>query len=217
MGSILQLIQNDLRLELRNRTALFGLVLYVVSSLYLGYQAYGGRIEDSGWGALYWVVALFGAVQAALRSFQHEAGKRFPYYYWLVRPQDLVLAKMTYNALLMTAIHVLQLTLFVLWFGWPVVQATVFATGLLLGILGTSLVLTLTGAIAAKSGGNPTLMAVLSFPLLLPQLLIIAKVMALTYLNDSAALAMPLLGGLAGFCAVSFALAYLLFPYLWRD
>lgn len=217
MKAIVHLIRTDFILELRNRTALFGLVLYVVSSLYVGYQAYGGRVDQAGWGALYWVVALFGAVQAALRSFHHEAGKRFTYYYWLVRPQDVVVAKMIYNALILIAIHALQLSLFTLWFGWPVEQAAVFAAGLVLGLLGTSLVLTLTGAIATKSGGNPTLMAVLSFPLLLPQLLIISKIMALTYLNDAAHLALPLLGALAGFCVVSCALAYLLFPYLWRD
>ena len=217
MKVFLTLLQTDLKMELRNKTALFGLMLYVVSSLYLGYQAYGGKMDGGSWGAFFWVVLLFGATQAAMRSFGNEAGRRFTYYYWLVSPKKLVLAKMAFNALLLLAVALLQTALFALWFGWPVEQAALFAGIVLLGLTGTSFILTLTGAIAAKTGGNPTLMAILSFPLLLPQLLVVSKATAYSLQTGTLQLALPLLGALAGFCGIGFALGYLLFPYLWRD
>ena len=217
MKAFLTLLQTDVKVELRNKTALFGLVLYVVASLYLGYQAYGGKMGNESWGAFYWVVLLFGATQAAMRSFGHEAGRRFTYYYWLVSPTSLVLSKMTFNALLLLGVAFLQTALYALWFGWPVEQAALFAFLVFLGLTGTSFILTLTGAIAAKTGGNPTLMAILSFPLLLPQLLVVSKATAYSLQTGTLSLALPLVGALVGFCAVGFALGYLLFPYLWRD
>jgi heme exporter protein B len=88
---------------------------------------------------------------------------------------------------------------------------------LVLGSFGISSVLTMVAAIASRASQNFSLMAILSFPVILPLLGSLMKVSA-------AALSGHSWTGLQGFLViltlinlVVVILAYLLFPYLWRD
>jgi heme exporter protein B len=134
-----------------------------------------------------------------------------------VRPQAIILAKMLYNALLLTAVALLGLFLYTVFLGNPIQDAPLFIANLLLGSVGFATTLTLVSGIAAKAGGNgATLMAVLGFPLMVPMLLLLIKVSknALDGLDRSVSqqslLTLLALNMLVG------AVSYVLFPYLWR-
>ena len=88
---------------------------------------------------------------------------------------------------------------------------------LILGSIGFAGTMTLISAIAAQSDNNLALMGILSFPVLLPLLL------ALIRLSKHAILGLPwevnakYVVLLAALNAIIGTLAFLLFPYLWRD
>ena len=75
----------------------------------------------------------------------------------------------------------------------------------------------MTGAIAWKASGNFALVAVLSFPLALPVLLIVIKLtqFALTSFLWADALKFLLILLLLNFIII--VLAYILFPFIWKD
>jgi heme exporter protein B len=88
---------------------------------------------------------------------------------------------------------------------------------LILGSLGLSSVLTMVAAIASRASQNFSLMAILSFPIILPLLGSLMKV-------AGKAMQVSDWQGVGDFVVIlltiNFAvivLAYLLFPYLWKD
>jgi heme exporter protein B len=92
-----------------------------------------------------------------------------------------------------------------------------FLLGLLLGSTGLGLALTFVAGIAFRSGAGVGLVAILGFPVIIPLLITIVRHTTLS-LEGASALANSLnLVVLIVLNAVSFALSYLLFPYLWRE
>ena len=109
------------------------------------------------------------------------------------------------------------LLLFSLLMGAPDGNILAFGAVLLLGSAGFAAILTSTSAMAAKANGNPALLAILSFPLLFPLLLTAIKASFLVFKEFSWEILAPYLGALALLDVLVMLLAYLLFPYLWRD
>ena len=220
LREISTLLAKDFRLEWRQRAALGGLLLYVGSTVFvcfLSFSLRGGTPPPPAWNALLWVILLFAGLNAVAKGFMQESAGQRLYYYTLVRPQAVILAKMLYNTLLLMAVALLGSLLYTVFLGNPVQDAPLFVANLLLGAVGFATTLTLVSGIAAKAGGNgATLMAILSFPLMVPMLLLLIKVSknALDGLDHS--VSQQSLLTLLALNLIVAATSYLLFPFLWR-
>ncbi len=168
------LLRADLRAEWRSRTALSGLLLYVVATVVIVYAALT-RFSPMTWNALYWVLLFLGAISAVARGFAREQGRRQLYYYTLVSPTALLLAKTAYHFLLLLGIAGLNWLLLAYLGESPVERPGLFVATLLLGCLGLASAFTFLAAISAKAGNNSTLLAVLAFPLVIPLLLLLVR------------------------------------------
>jgi heme exporter protein B len=220
LREISTLLAKDFRLEWRQRAALGGLLLYVGSTVFvcfLSFSLRGGVPPAPAWNALLWVILLFAAVNAVAKGFMQESPGQRLYYYTLVRPEAIILAKIVYNALLLLAVALLAFFLYTVFLGNPVQDAPLFLATLVLGAIGFATTLTLVSGIAAKAGGNgATLMAVLGFPVMVPMLLLLIRVSknALDGLDwsvsQSSVITLVALNMLVG------AVSYILFPFLWR-
>ncbi len=88
----------------------------------------------------------------------------------------------------------------------------------LLGGTGLSLVFTLMSAIAAKAQQNAALIAILGFPVILPQLLLLMRLSRAAFGEIFREGALWQLAGLtAGLDILVVVMAIILFPYLWKD
>ncbi|HEX8348387.1 MAG TPA: heme exporter protein CcmB [Hymenobacter sp.] len=220
LREIWYLIQKDFRLEWRQRSALNGMLLYVGSTVfvcYLSFSLRGGELPVPAWNALFWIILLFTAVNAAAKGFLQESRGRLLYYYTLVRPQAVILAKIGYNALLLLGLSLVGLAVYALVLGNPVQNAALFVGNVMLGALGFATTLTLVSGIAAKATNSSTLMAVLGFPVMIPMLLLLIKVSknALDGLEFEASRSSLLT--LVALNLIVTAISYLLFPFLWRS
>jgi heme exporter protein B len=211
------LFLKEFRLELRNRYALNGILLYVVSTVFVCYLSFKQVVSAPVWNALFWVIMLFAALNAVGRSFVQEGRGRMLYYYSVIGPQAFVLAKMLYNALLMAVIGVLAYVIYAWWIGDMVQDHGMFVLALVLGSVGFAGILTLMSAIAAKTDNNLSLMAILSFPVQLPFLLTLIKLSKNAVDGLDPSVSYPLIGILALLLVIIVTLSLLLFPYLWRD
>ena len=99
MKAIQHLILKDILLEWKQKYAINGILLYIVSTIFLCSLAFEGLLEPKTWNALFWVVLLFAAVNAISKSFVQESLGRQVYYYSVSKPQDIILAKIIYNIL----------------------------------------------------------------------------------------------------------------------
>jgi len=98
-----------------------------------------------------------------------------------------------------------------------VVNYPLFISALLLGSFGFASALTMIAAIASRTNNNFALMAILSFPVVMPLLLTLMKVSAAALSVGTVSGNMKYLAALAMLNAIIIALSYVLFPYLWRD
>ncbi len=211
------LIRKEWQVEMRQRFALGGLLLYVVSTVFVCYLSFKQIVDPATWNALFWIIILFASLNAVAKSFVQDSDARYLYYYTLASPRAIVLAKMLYNSLLIISLSIVGFFVFFLFMGSLVVDLPVFIMSLLLGSLSFSSVLTMVSAISARSGNNFALMAVLSFPLMLPMLLSVMKLSAISLGMQQAVNIMGISLVLILLSAISMVLAYILFPYLWRD
>jgi heme exporter protein B len=217
MKEIKNLIAKELMLEWKQKYAFNGLLLYVVSTIFVCFLSFKQIIDPPTWNALFWIIMLFAAVNAVAKSFLTESRGRLLYYYTIASAESIIIAKLIYNILLLVVLSLVSLLFYSLFIGNIVQDMGMFIIGMLLGSMGFASIMTLISAIAGKAGGNSTLMAILSFPILIPLLITIIRFTknAMDGLDWSVNYKFLII--LIALNLLTMALSYMLFPYLWRD
>ncbi|MEO6948695.1 MAG: heme exporter protein CcmB [Ginsengibacter sp.] len=217
MSKIITLLQKDLLLELRQQHTFFGILLYVASTIFVLRLAMGNPGADV-YNGLFWVIQLFVCINAVAKSFLQESKGRMLYFFTISSPVQFIIAKLIYNAIIMLVMVVVSLLLFIILLGNPVSNFYQFIAIACLGGFSISLVFTLMSAIAAKAQQNAAIMAILGFPLIIPQLLLLMRLSKSAFgeiFREGAILQISLL--LAGLNILVIVLAVVLFPFLWKD
>lgn len=172
---------------------------------------------DAGtWNGLFWIIQLFISINAVAKSFLQESRNRMLYYQSITSPVNFILAKLLFNSVLMLAMSALSFVLFALFMNYPVERSGVFIGLVFLGGWSLSLVFTFLAAIAAKAQQNAAIMAILGFPIIIPQLLMLMKVSATVFVVSAT---IPILNIVLLFTSnlLVVLLAVILFPFLWKD
>ena len=213
---ILTLFRKDLLLEVRQQYTFYGVLLYVASTIFVLYLSMG-EPEGAVWKGLFWMMQLFICVNAVAKSFLQEGKGRLLYFYTIAGPRDFILSKLLFNALLMLLMSLVSMGLFVLMLGNPMPNPFSFMLISCLGGVSLSLVFTFLAAIAARAQQSAALMAILGFPLVIPQLLLLSKISNIAFeeVIQGGLASMILL--LSGLDLMIVALALILFPFLWKD
>jgi len=100
----------------------------------------------------------------------------------------------------------------------PVDNILLFTGIVVLGGAGISIVFTLMSAIAAKAQQNAALIAILGFPVILPQLLLLMRLSKAAFAEVfREGMVLQMAGLIAGLDVLVIAMAVILFPYLWKD
>jgi heme exporter protein B len=213
------LIKKEFTLELRRKSVVTGIGLYLLSTVFIYYLTIGlnhSLITPLVWSGLFWSTLLFTAVNTVAKSFIGEKKGLDIYYYSIVHPESVILSKITYNFLLCLIMGIFAVVLFTLFLTNPIQDILTFSIVLVLACLGFSASLTLLSGVAAKANNSNVLMAVLSFPVVISILLMAIKATknCIDGLDASASYD-ELLTLLAINCLLT-AMSYLLFPYIWR-
>jgi heme exporter protein B len=211
------LLIRDIQLEWKQKYALNGLFLYVFSTIYVCYLSFKSLVDIPTWNALLWIILLFTAVNATSKSFSTESKGRLLYYYTLAGAPAVILSKMIYNAGLMFIISIAGYLIYSLLIGDLVQDKPWFFLALLLGSTGFSSVLTLVAGIASKANNSGTLMAILSFPVLIPMLIVLIRFSKNAVDGLDHSVQMPYLFALISINIIVIALARILYPFLWKN
>lgn len=215
-GHLFSLIRKDIIIEWRQKHTLFGVLLYVSSTVFVVYMM-SGQPEVKIWNALFWLTQLFVAVNSVAKSFLQESAERFRYYFTIVKPAHFLAAKMIYSVVLLFIMSLVSLLLFNLMLGNPLVQTGLFVIITMVGSISLSVVFTFLSAIAARAQQNAALMAILGFPIVTPILMMLSnlatKAISPVYQPGWWTLALALL--LLDLLVV--VLGVILFPFLWQE
>jgi len=218
------LFKKEVMLEWRSKYAFNGVLLYVVATVFICYISFSltpGFSKTNGypivWNVLFWIIMLFASVNAIAKSFVQENKSRLLYYYSIANPQAIILSKTIYNILLMSLLSMLALVVYLLFIPNTLGDPVFYFFTILLGSISFSTVFTMISAIASKAGNNGTLMAILSFPVIIPIILVLVRLSK----NAMDGLAYSASYGnieiLIAINAIVIATSLLLFPFLWRD
>jgi len=213
----LLLFQKDFRLELRSLQNLYGIIIYSFSTIFILYLS-AGQPEATQWNALFWITQLFIVVNAVVKSFVGEPHGRYLYYTTMVKPNAYLYSKILLNLLYMGLLGTISLLAFQFFLGNPLVSGLAFWGITLLGGLGLTIVFTMLSAIASKARQHASLIAILGFPVIIPQislLLRLAKIGFGEVFRDGVVLQIIFL--LTGLNALCLLMASVLFPFIWKD
>jgi heme exporter protein B len=220
LRNLKHLFLKEFTLELRRKSVISGLGLYLFSTAFICYLTFSlkqNQVTPLVWSALFWITILFTVINTIAKSFIGEKKGRDIYYYSIANPEVIILSKIIYNFLLSLLLSFVGFLLFITLLNNPLIDTGFFALLLVLGSMGFSSSLTLLSGIASKANNSHILMAVLSFPIVISILLIVIKVTknCIDGLDRSVS-TNDMLTLLAINCLVA-ATSYLLFPYIWRN
>ena len=214
---VFNLLKKDLLLEFRQQYTFYGILLYVASTIFVLYLSIN-KPEGDVWNGLFWIIQLFVCVNAVAKSFLQESRGRMLYFYSIAGAREFIISKLIYNILLMLIMSLLSLLFFLTLLKNPLENTGRFILIVCLGGTSLSLVFTLLSAIAARAQQNAALMAILGFPLIVPQLILLIRLSKSAFgeaFRDGAILQISLL--LTGLDIMVIALSIILFPFLWKD
>jgi len=219
LNEIRLLVRKEIQLEWRQKYAMHGLLLYLASTVfvcYLSFKAKQQAIHPITWNTLFWIILLFIAINAIGKSFTQESAQRNLFYYTIASPEAIIFSKITYNTLVMVAISLIGILFYSWVMGNPVGNFPLYLLSLVLGAVGFSATLSMVAGIAAQGENTATLMAVLSFPIILPLLLMLLKVSKSAMDGLSIQENWDEIAILTSIDVIVIVLSGILFPYIWR-
>lgn len=214
------LIQKEILLEWRQKAAINGILLYLISTIFVCYLSFGLKsnvISPISWNALFWIIILFAAINSVSKSFINQGIGRQLYYYIIASPQHVIIAKTIYNTVMLIILALIGFGCYSIVMGSPVTNYGLFILNILLASIGFSITLTMVSGIASKANNSMTLMSILSFPIILPMLIMVIKISKNAIDGLAWSTSTDELLTLGAINLIIGAVTYLLFPYLWRN
>jgi len=212
------LIKKEFLLEFRQKSTLGGVLVYIAGTIFVSVLCFNGHLDKPTWNALFWVITLFTSVTISGKSFLKEGGGSGLFNYLHYSPQQFIISKILYNMVFMLVLSFITFFFYAFFVKNEVGNMPLFFIVLTLASTGLAGVLSLMSAIAAKANGNFAMMSILSFPVIMPLLLVVIRLskQAVDGL-EWAGVGFSFISILVALNVLTIALSFLLFPYLWRD
>ena len=219
ISKIFAILYKDFKIEINQSHLFFSVGLYVVSSKYIIYISYQptGILSLEHWVSIFWVIILFSSISAVSKSFFQESGNRNYYYYYVLSPDELIFSKLIYNFLFIVFVTFLTFIIFSFLLGNFIYSLSFFLTLLFVGALSISNCLTLISAISHQVKNNSILISVLSFPVIIPILLLLIRLSKISSSEFSWNLIQDDFYLLILLNIILVAMTKILFSYLWRN
>jgi heme exporter protein B len=213
---IFAIFMMELKLELRQKHTLAGIILFIISTVFLIFKGFN-ELAPQAWNVLFWIVIMFSGVNAIAKSFAQQNSNIAIFNYTLYNPLSLILAKLLYNFVYILLLVAIAMFVFTILGGNFIKNWSLFLQALLLGAFGLSSIYTFISAVSLGENNNSTLMAVLSFPLVIPIFLILLRVTSISIgLMQDTSVGTDLII-LLGIDLLLSGIILLLFSFLWKQ
>lgn len=210
----------DIRSELRTRYAIGAIGMFaIITVIAVGFSLGGIPLDINLQGILFWLVIYFASVAGLGQSFIKEEESKTSLALRIYAPPLSVFGgKLLFNLILLIALEIVLVPLYAMLVGLNILQFPIFFAVLILGTVGLACSTTIVAAIIAKASIKGVLFAVLSFPLILPVL-----IMAIKGTQKSLSIGLEFnsvmgeLQVLFSYAAIMLIAGLLLFEFVWND
>lgn len=214
------ILKKDWQSELRTRYAVNSLGMFILVTISVILFAIGQeKISAYLTAGLFWVAIFFSAMSGLARAFvsEEERGTVIALKL-LATPGTVFLGKLLYNLILAAFINLSITFLFSIFFeSFVINNILTFIILFLLGTVGIAVSSTTIAAIIAKASSKGNLYAVLSFPILLPLILILLQLTKQSMDGELLSGSQVELGMLISYDVIMFTAGFLLFDFIWKD
>ncbi|MES2617513.1 MAG: heme exporter protein CcmB [Bacteroidota bacterium] len=170
MSSINHTVKFFLQAEWKSKFALSSVLVHIFIAVLITYLCLPG-MDQALFSAFFWIVVIFTTLQGISKAFIQMHKGHFLYWHQLISPVDFLLAKLIANFLLMIVFNVFALIVFTVIHGNVIDDMGSFMLIALVTGTGISSIFTISSSIAAKTDHPGMLLPVLTFPLIVPVLL----------------------------------------------
>jgi heme exporter protein B len=160
---------------------------------------------------------LFASVNAIAKSFLQENKGRQLYYYSIASARAVIISKIIYNILLMLILSIVALGFYMMVFQNPVGDPLYYFLAVLIGSISFASVFTMISGIASKANNSGALMAILSFPVIIPLLMVLIKFSKNAMDGLDRSVSTNEIAVLGAINLIVITVSLLLFPYLWKE
>jgi heme exporter protein B len=206
--------------ELRTRYAINALAMFILVTVSVILFSVGEEeISPYLTGGLFWVVIFFSAMSGLSRVFVSEEERgTVLLLHLLAKPSTIFTGKLLFNIVLVFLMNGVIVLLYTLFFNsFVILNTQLFFITIILGNFGIGISSTIIAAIISKAGAKGTLYPVLSFPVLLPLILVLLELTE--YSIDGKTITESYVELLILLCynVIMLTASYLLFDIIWKD
>jgi len=213
----LYILQKDLHQEFRTRYAINAILLFAVTTLVVvSFSIGAAELSKNTLSSLLWIIIFFSAMTGLSHVFVREEEQQTADTLRLVAsPSAIFVGKWLFNILLLLGLELILIPLYMVFMDMTVGNLSAFTLMIVLGSMGVSSVATIMAAIISRTSAKGALFAVLSFPVMLPVLILSIQGTALAIQGNSISAGMDEIQMLLLFIIVIVTASILLFEFVW--
>jgi heme exporter protein B len=218
MLALVSLLKKEFLLEFRQKATIGGVLVYVIGTIFVSALCFKGKLDKPSWNALFWIITLFTSVTISSKSFFKETDGQALFNFLHYSPQHFIITKIIYNMVFMLCLSIVTFICYAFFIKNEVENLGLFFVVLIFASTGLAGVLSLMSAIASKASGNFAIMSILSFPVLMPLILVVIKLSKQAVDGiEWAGVGYDFIIILGALNVLTLALSVLLFPNLWKN
>lgn len=214
------LFKKDWESELRTRYAINALAMFILVTISVIMFSIGSeKISEYLNGGLLWVVIFFSAMSGLSRVFvsEEERGTTMTLHL-IASPSTIFSGKLIFNLVLVFLMNAAITILFLLLFESFIIRNfLLFLIAFILGNFGIAISSTIIAAIISKASSKGTLYPVLSFPILLPLILILLELTKFSMDGNPVSSSLIEIFVLVCYDIIMLTASYLLFDFIWKE
>lgn len=210
-------IKKEFILDFKQLSGIISIVVYLLSILFFISNIFKNNYTPISYAAVYLIIFLFTSLISSHRNFSKESIDEGMFNYIYYSPIQYIIGKIIYNVFLNLLFAVLLLCFYVLLNGWFIANFTLFFINIIGLCVGWSALLSLTASISIKTHNNFALMSILSFPLILPLIIISSKLTLASIQDIPISMNIKYIVSLWSIDMIILVLSIILFPQIWKE
>lgn len=220
MRKTIYIFLKDINSEIRNRYSINALLMFVIVAISVILFSIGSeKVPENIFAGLYWVIVFFTAMTGLSRAFVSEEERGTNLFLTLVaRPSSIFLGKYLFNIVLTFVLNLLITILSLMLFNDFIIRNyQIFIVSFIFGNIGIATTSTFIASIISKANAKGTLYPVLSFPVLLPLIMVLMQLTKAAIEGQNIFDVEAELVVLFCYDIIIFTASILLFDLIWKD
>lgn len=201
--------------EWKGKYAIVGAFLYIFTAVLITFLSLPG-MDPLQYSAIFWVVVIFTTLTGISKSFMQMRKGNFAFWHQMCSPMVFLGARLITSFLLMCVFTIFAFGVFSLMHG-SIANAWQFLLVTLVTGAGIASIFTISSSIATKTDNPGVLLPVLTFPVIMPVVLIGVKAGRKVVEQLDLTTILPEIGLLILFDILIVALGLMLIKFIWKE